>query len=74
MVTFAPHPFYPTYEAARRVLPIDPATDQQLAGLIMWVPSEGITLLAMAVVFFMWLRISERRQKREDDRLRRAAV
>jgi len=74
MVTFAPQPFYPTYEAARRVLPLDPATDQQLAGLIMWVPSEATTLFAMAIVFFMWLRISERRQKREDERLRRTAV
>ena len=75
MVTFAPHPFYPTYERARRVLPIDAATDQQLAGLIMWVPSEGITLLAMAIVFFTWLRVSERRQRRADaERLRSAAL
>jgi len=66
MITFAPTIFYPTYEDARRVMPIDPATDQQLAGLIMWVPSEAVTLGAMAVVFFMWLRVSERRQRAED--------
>ena len=66
MVTFAPHPFYPTYEGARRVLPIDPSTDQQIAGLIMWVPSEFITIIAMAIVFFMWVRISERRQREAD--------
>lgn len=66
MLTFAPHPFYPTYEQARRVIPIDPSTDQQLAGLIMWVPSEMVTLIAMAIVFFMWLRISERRQQAAD--------
>jgi len=66
MVTFAPNVFYPTYATARLVMPIDPATDQQIAGLIMWVPSEMSTIIAMAIVFFMWLRISERRQ-REDD-------
>ena len=67
MLTFAPHPFYPTYEQARLVLPIDAATDQQLAGLIMWVPSEAATLVAMAIVFFMWLRISERNQRQTDE-------
>ncbi|MFA7248807.1 MAG: cytochrome c oxidase assembly protein [Dehalococcoidia bacterium] len=66
MLTFAPHTFYPTYETVRRVLPIDPASDQQLAGVIMWVPSEAITLIAMAIVFFTWLRIGERRQRRAD--------
>lgn len=75
LLTFAPHPFYPTYEAARRVIPIDPATDQQLAGLIMWVPSELATIIAMAIVFFMWVRVAERRQRRADeDRLRSAAL
>ena len=53
------------------MIPIDPATDQQLAGLIMWVPSEMATLGAMAIVFFMWLRISERRQREADARLHR---
>lgn len=74
MITFASHTFYPTYAEARRVIPIDPATDQQLAGLIMWVPSEAATLGAMAIVFFMWLRVSERRQRQADaKRLRTTA-
>ena len=75
LLTFAPHPFYPTYEAARRVLPIDPATDQQLAGLIMWVPSEAATIIAMAIVFFMWVRVADRRQRcADEERLRSAAL
>lgn len=65
-ITFAAHPFYPSYISAYRVLPIDPESDQQLAGLIMWVPSEAFTLIVMAVVFFMWLGREERQQRRAD--------
>lgn len=66
LVTFAPHPFYPSYEAARPVLPLDAAADQQLAGLIMWVPSEMLTVITMGVVFFLWMRRSERLQREAD--------
>lgn len=66
MITFDPHILYPSYATAYRVLPIDPASDQQLAGLIMWVPSEALTIIAMAITFFIWLRIEERHQRKED--------
>ena len=66
MITFSSHTFYPTYLEARQVIPIDPVSDQQLAGLIMWVPSEAATLIAMAIVFFMWVGASEQRQRRAD--------
>ena len=66
MITFAPEPLYPSYLATYRVLPIDPASDQQLAGLLMWVPSQALTLSVMAVMFFMWLGREERRQRRAD--------
>ena len=66
MITFAPNVFYPSYQSAYRVLPIDPATDQQLAGLIMWVPSEVVTIIIMGIVFMMWLRIEDRRQRKSD--------
>ena len=66
MITFDPHILYPSYATAYRVLPIDPASDQQLAGLIMWVPSEALTIIVMAITFFMWLRIEGRHQRKED--------
>ena len=43
-------------------------SDQQAAGLIMWVPSEVMTIIAMAIVFFFWVRRSERAQRKADAR------
>jgi|SRR6266540_3883151 len=45
---------YPAYADAPRVLPITPLQDQQLGGLIMWIPGGLIFVLIMTVVFFKW--------------------
>jgi putative membrane protein len=42
LMTFTPRPIYPWYAAGMA----DPLSDQQLAGLIMWVPLGAIYLLA----------------------------
>ncbi len=39
LLTFAPRVLYPVYIARVHALGIDPLVDQQLAGLIMWVPA-----------------------------------
>ncbi len=51
LLTFAGHPLYATYEEAPRVWGISVLQDQQLAGLIMWVPGG----LAFAVPVFIFL-------------------
>jgi cytochrome c oxidase assembly factor CtaG len=38
LLTFAQRPFYATYLAAPRLTGLSPVDDQQLAGLIMWIP------------------------------------
>ncbi|SRR6266542_2558302 len=45
---------YPAYLNAPRVLPITPLQDQQLGGLIMWIPGGLIFIVIMTVVFFKW--------------------
>jgi cytochrome c oxidase assembly factor CtaG len=39
LLTFAPRPLYATYLLAPRISGLSPLDDQQLAGLIMWIPS-----------------------------------
>ncbi len=52
-------PLYPTYAAAPRVMGLEPIADQQLAGLVMWMPGGMIYLLALSLAFFDWLRYED---------------
>jgi putative membrane protein len=52
LLTFAPRPLYPAYAA----LANDPMADQQLAGLIMWVPGGALYLLTGLLHTAAWLR------------------
>ncbi len=54
LITFADTVLYPTYLNAARVWEISALEDQQLGGLIMWVPGSMIYLVALTVVFFVW--------------------
>jgi putative membrane protein len=68
MLTFAQGLWYPTHEARTRAAGLDPLEDQQLAGLIMWIPAGVLlTLLALALLS-AWLGEAERRARRLDGR------
>jgi putative membrane protein len=54
MITAAEEVLYPFYEAAPRITSLTPIADQRLGGVIMWVPSGLIPLLAFTVIFFRW--------------------
>jgi putative membrane protein len=46
---------YPYYAAAPRIwATLTPRADQQLGGLIMWIPGGLVFLIALSVVFFRW--------------------
>ena len=60
-LTFAP-PLYAPYIAAPRVWGISAATDQQLGGLIMWVPGNMIFIIIMSVLFLRWMQNKDREQ------------
>ena len=60
-LTFAP-PLYAPYIAAPRVWGISAATDQQLGGLIMWVPGNIIYIIIMSALFLRWMQKKDREQ------------
>jgi putative membrane protein len=53
-VTGAEQPLYPWYAAAPRLFGLTALADQQIGGVIMWVPAAVIPLVAFTVVFFRW--------------------
>ena len=61
--TFATSIAYPFYGNAPLAFGMTPTTDQQLAGLIMWIPGSGIFFVAILVVFAAWLNSEDRKAK-----------
>lgn len=59
LFVFTREPLYPTYVAAPRVFGISALTDQQLGGLLMWVPGNLVYLLAISILFFVWFSRQE---------------
>jgi putative membrane protein len=66
MLTFARAAIYPTHAARTRAAGLDPVEDQQLAGLLMWIPA-GVLLTVLGLAFLSaWLGEAERRAARRD--------
>jgi putative membrane protein len=61
LMTIAPGIWYPDYASAGAAWHVDALEDQQLAGLLMWVPSGVIFILFGLGLFAAWLGESERR-------------
>ena len=53
-IAMADHVLYPAYSIAPRVWDITPLSDQQIGGLIMWIPGGLFFYVVMTVVFFKW--------------------
>ena len=64
-LTFA-GPLYAPYVHAPRVWGLSPATDQQLGGLIMWVPGNIIYIVIVSILFIRWMQQQEARQRAEE--------
>ncbi|HEY8923786.1 MAG TPA: cytochrome c oxidase assembly protein [Polyangia bacterium] len=65
LITVAGRLVYPIYGPRSRAAGVDPLADQQLAGLLMWIPA-GVLLAALALALFAaWLGEVERRARRE---------
>ena len=60
LFTFAGSPIYPAYALTARAAGIQPLHDQQIAGLIMWIPAGVVYLAAATVMAVRWLRGMER--------------
>jgi putative membrane protein len=56
MITLAGEVLYPWYTDAPRTWGLTPLADQQLGGLLMWVPGNLWMFLAIGVLFMLWAR------------------
>jgi cytochrome c oxidase assembly factor CtaG len=68
LLTFAPRPWYAGYGATTAAWGLTPLEDQQLAGLIMWIPAGASYLVAALLLLAAWMRESERRASRWEER------
>lgn len=75
LMTFAAAPWYPAYAGSVAPWGLSPLDDQQLAGLIMWIPAGVTYLLAACLLFVGWLNAVEREdQARERGATARLAL
>ncbi len=63
--TFAPTIAFPFYGDNPLFFGTTPQTDQQLAGLLMWVPGGGIFFIAILVVLGAWLKAEDRKAREQ---------
>jgi putative membrane protein len=61
LLTFVDKPIYPLYAAQAHAHGVDPLADQQLAGLLMWIPAGTLLLIFGLAIFAAWLGEVERR-------------
>jgi putative membrane protein len=60
LITFSTTPWYSAYATTTRVWGLSPLQDQQLAGVIMWVPGGVVYVAAGLALLVAWLREAER--------------
>jgi putative membrane protein len=59
LLTFAPRVWYPVYGATTEAWGLPPLQDQQIGGLIMWVPASLVYLVAGLAMFGAWMKESD---------------
>jgi putative membrane protein len=60
LMSFSASPWYADYAAMGVTgIGLDPVADQQLAGLVMWIPGGLVHGLAALAMFYKWLKASE---------------
>ncbi|HTO70289.1 MAG TPA: cytochrome c oxidase assembly protein [Myxococcota bacterium] len=65
MLTFSTYVLYPEYAIAPRIWGISASIDQQIGGIIMWVPAGFVIWINLAAHFFRWYRESARQDRHE---------
>ncbi len=59
LLTFSHVLWYPAYSSKTHLWGLTPLEDQQVGGLIMWIPAGIVYLGAGLAVFALWLRQSD---------------
>ena len=60
LLAFSHAPIYPFYVRTAAALGVSALADQQLAGVVMWVPAGAVSLAIAAALFVGWFRSMER--------------
>jgi putative membrane protein len=63
LLTFASTIWYPGYERTTQAWGLTPLEDQQIGGLIMWVPAGFVFLMAGLALFAKWMHASDLRAR-----------
>jgi cytochrome c oxidase assembly factor CtaG len=61
-ISLARAPLYPFYVASAQTSGVDPTFDQQLAGLIMWVPGDLVFAAILLILFAAYMQNEERKE------------
>lgn len=72
LLTFSPHVWYPTYAGRAATYEGGSLADQQLAGLLMWIPAGALFLVIGLALFGAWIGEAGRRERivrQTEDRL-----
>jgi len=59
LLTFARAPWYSSYATTTTPWGLAPLADQQLAGVIMWIPAGLVYLAAALTLMVAWIRATE---------------
>jgi putative membrane protein len=66
-IFFTPHELYPIYSICGRAFPwITPMRDQQIGGLLLWIPGSMMSVIGALVALRHWIRLSTRRRVVEE--------
>jgi putative membrane protein len=66
LLTFTNSVWYPVYNRTAPFWGLTPIEDQQLGGLIMWVPAGIVYIIAGLALFAGWMRESEKRARKAE--------
>jgi cytochrome c oxidase assembly factor CtaG len=59
-MSFSASPWYAQYAAMGMTgIGLDPVADQQLAGLVMWIPGGLVHGVAALIMFYRWFKSAE---------------
>ena len=66
LLTFTTSIWYPVYATTAKPWGLTALQDQQLGGLIMWIPAGVVYIVAGVALFAGWIRESEKRATKRD--------
>lgn len=59
-IALARESLYPVYNVCGRAWPLSPLVDQQIAGLVTWIPASMMSVVAVLIVLGRWMRERDR--------------